>query len=499
MPKKLFTFILVFALLNYSFGCTTLKQVKKEDLRESEHITEVISPTGEVFVFDKPGARLVRTGTQPMFVGTIDGKHTSINLDDVLYVKVKRIDPATTTLATLGVLALVFVGAVAIVAATKESCPFVYSYDGERYVFDAEPLGGAISRGLEKTDYSRLEHLTPVDGAYRVKIRNEVQEVQFLDEVKLVVVDHAPGTEIVPDLQGNFVQVENLITPQSAIDENGQSLMNFVKKQDELVWQTHLPNDESFHNEALRHQLTFEFPKPQNASRAILIVNAGTALWGSNMIREMLEMRGDNVDAWYAGIDNYGPELEELYNFIEREELYLLKIHVKEGETWRAQGFVPGSGPLIAETKATFLDLRNIEGDKLTIRLNPPKGFWTLDYLAVVYENDRYPDLTEIPLQEAIAHNGTNVTKLMLQKDGNYYVMPEVGDWANLSFNAPQPLKDKQRTVFLKSHGYYKIQFDTIQPEQTSLIQKMLATPEMIVSHSLTKYLKWRSEQLSKN
>ena len=161
MLKKLFASMLVFALLNYSFGCAikTSKQVAKEDLQEVEQITEIILPTGEVVVFDKPGARLLRQGnaiegvTVPMFVGTVDGKKTAISLDDVLYVKVKRTDPAASVLATLGVLALVFVGAVAMIAATKESCPFVYSYDGERYVFDAEPLGGAVSKGLEKTDY----------------------------------------------------------------------------------------------------------------------------------------------------------------------------------------------------------------------------------------------------------------------------------------------------------------------------------------------------------
>ena len=61
---------------------------------------------------------------------------------------------------TIGLVAAVAVGTVAIIvgvaAATKQSCPFVYSWDGKQYVFDAEPYGGAITRGLEKDDFSTL-------------------------------------------------------------------------------------------------------------------------------------------------------------------------------------------------------------------------------------------------------------------------------------------------------------------------------------------------------
>ena len=70
--------------------------------------------------------------------------------------------------------------------AGPQSCPFVYSYDGENYIFDAEPLGGAISEGLKKTDYSRLEHLKGVEGKYHLFLRNELEETQYTDAIKLL-------------------------------------------------------------------------------------------------------------------------------------------------------------------------------------------------------------------------------------------------------------------------------------------------------------------------
>jgi hypothetical protein len=299
---------------------------RKELLQNSEQrLAEVVDFYDSVITFDSNGGKLVTS--PPVFIGTIGGRRVQFNMDDVLYVKVRRVDPVASTITTsLGVLALLFVGAALVIAATKESCPFVYSYDGEHYIFDAEPLGGAISKGLEKTDYSRLEHLKPVKDKYHLMMRNEVEEIQYLDEVRLVIVDHEPGTQIVPNLLGNLVQIRKPLSPVSATDEKGMNLMNFVKERDEIVWQTHLPTDDSFRDQDVRQHLTFEFPKPANARRAKLIVNAGTALWGSNMIREMLEMRGNNVGEWYEGIDSGGPQLEELQDFIAREELYLLKM-----------------------------------------------------------------------------------------------------------------------------------------------------------------------------
>jgi hypothetical protein len=64
-------------------------------------------------------------------------------------------------------------------------------------------------------------------------------------------------------------------------------------------------------------------------------------------------------------------------------------------------------------------------------------GFWTIDYLAVEYEYAPAPKFQEVPFVQAIDHLDQDVTEAMMQVDGSYYVMPEVGDWAKLSFNAP--------------------------------------------------------------
>jgi tetratricopeptide (TPR) repeat protein len=93
----------------------------------------------------------------------------------------------------------------------KGSCPWVFAHDGRevRFVTDflwRSPLGLRINAqdtaGVVQTeDRVRIggDQLAPVDGVYDVRITAELWETHFFDHVSLLVVDHAPGTEVFVD------------------------------------------------------------------------------------------------------------------------------------------------------------------------------------------------------------------------------------------------------------------------------------------------------------
>lgn len=500
MATRVISTILLLAFLNFVVNCTKTVKVFKDDFSgPTEKIVEVILPNGEVIQFGDEGGKYIPETRTIRGFNKVTGIYVEISVDDILYARVKKADPVKSIVATIGVLAIIAAVGIAIALATKESCPFIYSYDGQKYVFDAEPYGGAICQGLKKTDYSRLEHLRPTKGEYRLLICNEVNETQYTDQVKLLIVDHSKDTEIAPDLAGNLHVVKNSIGPSRAYDENGKDLSRFVYQRDDVAWQTHLPTDSLFPRGSLRHQLTFEFPRPSGASQARLVVNAGTALWGSEMIRKMLELRGNQVDRWYQKVNQGGPELKELIQFTEREELYLLKICVKKGTEWVQKGILPGGGPFITEDRILSLDLTDIPGDTVMIRLNPPLGFWAVDHIALQYDDFPSPPVREVNLAHAQDQLGKDISDILRSNDNVYQVLPKAGDWAKVVFEAPAQPKGTKRTIFLETSGYYELHLDKNQPEQTELIQKLLATPGAILEYSMNEYLKWRSAQLSSN
>jgi hypothetical protein len=93
----------------------------------------------------------------------------------------------------------------------KGSCPWVFAHDGRemRFVTDflwRSPLGLRINAqdtaGVVQTeDWVRIggDQLAPVDGVYDVRVTAELWETHFFDHVSLLVVDHAPGTEVFVD------------------------------------------------------------------------------------------------------------------------------------------------------------------------------------------------------------------------------------------------------------------------------------------------------------
>jgi hypothetical protein len=89
------------------------------------------------------------------------------------------------------------------------SCPYLYVWDGtkHRFVTDllgAAPIGLPVAEGryieADPDEFVWIGNETnfkPLNGAYQTQITEELREVLYLDEAKLVVVDHPEDTEVV--------------------------------------------------------------------------------------------------------------------------------------------------------------------------------------------------------------------------------------------------------------------------------------------------------------
>jgi hypothetical protein len=90
------------------------------------------------------------------------------------------------------------------------SCPYLYAWDGQRFKFVTDILGASpLGLPVSKTRYVESDpeeflalggeqQFPAKDGAYEVRITEELREVLYLDEAKLVVVDHPAGTLVCP-------------------------------------------------------------------------------------------------------------------------------------------------------------------------------------------------------------------------------------------------------------------------------------------------------------
>jgi hypothetical protein len=491
MPKRAMAAVL--SILLVLSGCTVHKVQQlpaasvPQPLPDKERIVGITTMKGEDVRFDEPGATIVSGSIH----GYVKKAAYELPMDQVqrLWVDKEQIS----TGRTIGLVAGIAVGTVVVIAgviaATKNSCPFIYSWDGTRYVFDAEPYGGAIAKGLEKDDYSELGLLKEEDGQYKLRMTNEVNETQMTNMTELMVVDHPAGTRVVPDVQGKLRTVASPQPMVSAQDAEGHDLLPWLRSTDRLIWEPPAAPDASG---SLQGDIVMTFPKPADASQVKLIANAATGLWGSYMIKKMVELRGRDVGKFYMAVNHSAAARKQLMAWEVREELYQLKVYVEEPTGWEVRGILPGTGPFISKDRILPLDVSHVQGDTLRIRIHPPAGFWALNSFAVDYSADQPVSVQTVKPSTVSDLQGKSELADLIAVDNRYLAMPNMGDTADLTFAAPARKEGLERAVILHTRGYYKLHVaGTGEPDKATLAA-FEKTPGSAEKFAASQYSQWQ-------
>ncbi|MEI8224521.1 MAG: FG-GAP-like repeat-containing protein [Bacteroidota bacterium] len=139
----------------------------------------------------------------------------------------------------------------------KGSCPFLYTWNGEDYVFNKDILwrsalgmplgimGGTTAYAFPDAsdDYLKIpgELLKPKEGVYSIKVTSELWETIYFDKVQLVAVDHPDSVDVFvpeqfspPPFPGlRILQVKEKHIPISAKDSNGDNVLPYIAEKDD--------------------------------------------------------------------------------------------------------------------------------------------------------------------------------------------------------------------------------------------------------------------------
>ncbi len=481
-------------------GCATHRYVSPYEAEKIERADKIIVTTAP----DSPSCcrhelKDARLEGQNLIGRTMYGDKMTIALSSIESVMIISHSFPTWHLAAAAVALGAVAGAVAIGAELREeeqkappppggSCPYFYSFDGKRYVFDAEPYGGAISQGLERTEWCRLEHMREKGGVYKLRVVNELNETQYADEIKLVVVDHPWAVAVAPNIRGRIHTLSDPMAPTRATDEAGADVLPALVEKDGVFWESAPRKRDPDREQDLMDELVLEFPRPEGAKKVKLLVHGSTTRWGTQVAWEFLKIYGAQLPDWYAEVDRRGPALRKILDWYFREELYVLQVHVHTGEGWQSRGTIFGGGPYAPKDKVYVLRLGDVPGDTLRIKLRPPAYFWRFDYIAVDYTEDLPVRVTEIAPFRAVDHEGRDVLSLVSGNDDSYLVLPEIGDSAELVFEAPPRIPDTSRAVLLKATGYYRLHLDPEGEPMVDLIERINDEPGFTARYALEQY-----------
>jgi Tfp pilus assembly protein PilF len=159
------------------------------------------------------------------------------------------------------------------------SCPYLYTWNGERFEFVTDFMGGGEMGYLEEPghynqpdpeEYVRIrsDQLKEKDGRFELRVTNELEEAMFVDRLQLLVVAHPSGTEVYPN-EGmsdppkpyKLFVTHGARPPLSALDEHGHDVLDLISRMDRR-W----PDD--FKLDRIRgygdeHSLTMKLAEPK--------------------------------------------------------------------------------------------------------------------------------------------------------------------------------------------------------------------------------------------
>ena len=396
----------------------------------------------------------------------LDSSSTNIPLSDIKEIRIIEKDTGKTVASYiftgLGILAAVYVIVVIIVLLTKSSCPYVYVEDNEGFVFEGETFGGAIGQNLQRDDYMPLPSIKAKTGTYRLRISNELKERQYTDIAELMVVNHTYKQKVLLDKSGQPQIIEKLHTYEEATGFDGIPLQSTLEKKDSDVFL--FDNISGNKNGAI-----LKFKKPANVTNGKLVLNAKNTLWFDYMFGEFLKKFGTSFDMWMEQQAEL-PSAERIEKINNHD--FPLSVYIMKDNKWQLVDYLNTVGPLANRDFVVPIDLTDIAGDEVEIKLETGFMFWELDYVGIDFSNTVAPEMAVLEPFLALG-TGTNDWTTELKKiDGQYMAQENVGDVTEIIFKIPTAFRQESQTVFLHTRGYYELIRDFEGLPQISSLNK---------------------------
>ncbi len=299
-----------------------------------------------------------------------------------------------------------------IEAKEYNSCPFVYTWDGQSYQKENDIYSVGRGKSKEFTDYLNiLNQVTPKDGSYSFQIREINGETSWTDVLKLMVIDHPADVRVGADSSGNIHSYENPISPDSAVDETGNDISAKIAAQDDVTV-------DMYNNSTV--VLDFSSVDISNGAKLVMDLNGFEGKVGGNFIPV--------TPAIYIQTLESG-EWVTRHTFFPKEEWAVGVFDLK---------------PYLVESKQVRLVGASCFDDKYHI----------VDYVGLDNMPDRISSVKVLDPQTAILNDAIDVLSEIATSDDNYVNM-KPNDVMTVTFTY-DPTDDDVRSFAFISEGYYK-------------------------------------------
>ena len=198
------------------------------------------------------------------------------------------------------------------------SCPTLFAWNGTKYEFISDVIGAAVighwispteKNTADPDEWLKIEghQLQARNGNFSLRFGEPMEEVNFVDQVRLVAVDHPAGTEVYPNerfLSAPPFPAERIMIssaphlPAGAWDNSGHDVLDLLSKRDHRYVRDF--QNINFAGYAKMHSLTLDLGTWSDRAPLRMYMHGFIEYFTATSM----------YAAWQAGIDPVAPYLE---------------------------------------------------------------------------------------------------------------------------------------------------------------------------------------------
>jgi hypothetical protein len=302
-------------------------------------------------------------------------------------------------------------------------------------------------------EWTPVEARPGEDGKLHVRLDNATTVTRGVDEATLVVVDHPAGIAVAPDVLGGVRPVAAPVAPVQAVDNSGTDIRDLIAARDGVLWRSTGGEPAPGAPSAAHDEISLVFPKPKGSRHARLIVGVSNTAWRSEFAREVLARTAPPAPpaAGQARKALSPPRSPAAPSDYRPWEFTSLRVKLLTAFGWQTGQVLFAVGPRPAEDMIYDLELDDVPGDTVQIKLFPPSGYWLIDHVALDLVAELTIEATDVIPERVDGPDIAGILGALAAEDATTFILDPADPPAELVFTLPPPKEGLARSLFLRT------------------------------------------------
>ncbi len=314
------------------------------------------------------------------------------------------------------------------------SCPVLFTYNENDFVMEDVLLTECEVSNYQDvvTDYYMLKtDPTIINGLAKFQLRELEDEVTYLQDIELIMVEHDGSTNVSCSRDGNIITYNDVNSPLKAIDHNGVDRTAEIASEDDLMFESSEPGF-----------LIIDLPYSQDLDNGIIISSVPKPICEIRKEENALKKNPDDLEI--------ADELSHSNNLI-------MEILQEDGSNQKLSNL-----PLRLTIDDEIVMLNSSDNEKdgiVTIKISWEKSYKTNHIGHIINENSTYtktnikPEGSTLQKSNSAAKNNVIFNESDILKLNN-------GDVLDLAFEVGiETAEQTQRTFIVKATGRYQPEY----------------------------------------